>query len=263
MLNIKKTRTTPYHPQSDGMVDRFHRTLVRMLKTYINEHQSDWDDYLPYVTMAYRSVKYETTGCSPNSFMLGREVQTHLDIMYEMLASIKSIPAIRWASESKEKMEAAHRIARGNIAGTLLRQKSLHDRNVSKEKFNKEDEVYIFFPRHIPGLSSKFTNYWRGPFRVVEKNTDVTHDILCWRKGRPQTIHVDRMKGRRSQHLQFETCAGEPNVSPPSRNDEMVIDMVDTEYQRLTQNVRDESLALSSRRTRRPPEWMSDHIAKF
>lgn len=82
LLHIKKTRTTPYHPQSDGMVERFHRTLIRMLRSYVNGHHSDWDDHLPFVMMAYRSVEHETTGCSPNYLMLGREVSTPLDLMY-------------------------------------------------------------------------------------------------------------------------------------------------------------------------------------
>ena len=95
MLDIKKTRTTPYHPQSDGMVERFNKTLVGMLKTYVNEHQTDWDDHLPFVTMAYRSVEHETTGCSPNYLMLGRGVQTPLDIMYELPSSVKNNPENR------------------------------------------------------------------------------------------------------------------------------------------------------------------------
>ena len=57
VLHIKKTRT-PYHPQSDGMVERFNKTLVRMLKSYINDHQYDWDEQLPFLTMAYRSVEH-------------------------------------------------------------------------------------------------------------------------------------------------------------------------------------------------------------
>ena len=42
-LHIKKTRTTPYHPQSDGIVERFNKTLVTMLRACVNEHHSDWD----------------------------------------------------------------------------------------------------------------------------------------------------------------------------------------------------------------------------
>lgn len=73
LLDIQKTHTTPYHPQSDGMVERFNRTLTTMLSAFVNEHHSDWDVHLPYVMMAYRSSIQETTGMTPNMLMLGRE----------------------------------------------------------------------------------------------------------------------------------------------------------------------------------------------
>lgn len=50
--HIKKTRSTPYHPQSDGIMERFNKTLVTMLSAYVNDHHSDWDEHLSYVKMA-------------------------------------------------------------------------------------------------------------------------------------------------------------------------------------------------------------------
>lgn len=47
LLGVKKTRTTPYHPQSDGMVERLNETLVSMLRAYVDDHQRDWDTHLP------------------------------------------------------------------------------------------------------------------------------------------------------------------------------------------------------------------------
>ena len=47
MLGMKKTRTTPYHPQSDGMVERFNRTLPDQLAKFADYHQTDWDQHIP------------------------------------------------------------------------------------------------------------------------------------------------------------------------------------------------------------------------
>jgi transposase InsO family protein len=77
LLQIQKTRTTPYHPQSDGIVERNNRTILTMLSAFVN-----WDEHLPYISMAYRAAEHETTGNTPNCMMLGREVTIPLDIQY-------------------------------------------------------------------------------------------------------------------------------------------------------------------------------------
>ena len=79
LLDIKKTRTTPLHPQSDGQVERFSRTLIEMLCGKIKEDQKDWDLQLPACMMAYRGAVHESTGVTPNLLMLGRELEVPLD----------------------------------------------------------------------------------------------------------------------------------------------------------------------------------------
>ena len=60
-----KTRTTLYHPESDGMVERFNRTLLMMLAMFAGNNRDDWDDLLPAVMTAYRSSVHESTGFRP------------------------------------------------------------------------------------------------------------------------------------------------------------------------------------------------------
>ena len=64
-----KTKTTPYHPESDRLVERFNRTLL--LAMFAGEHKDDWDDFLPPVMMAYRSSVHESMGFSPYRLMFG------------------------------------------------------------------------------------------------------------------------------------------------------------------------------------------------
>lgn len=74
LFQIDKTRTTSYHPQSNGNVERFNRTLGDMLSTFCHKNQDQWDEFLPQVLMAYRASINSSTGQTPNAMMLGREV---------------------------------------------------------------------------------------------------------------------------------------------------------------------------------------------
>ena len=75
-----KTKTTLYHPESDGLVERFNRTLLMMLAMLPSKNREDWDDLLPAVMMAYRSSVLESTGFSPYRLMFGEECTLHMDI---------------------------------------------------------------------------------------------------------------------------------------------------------------------------------------
>ena len=76
LLSIKKTRTTPLHPESDGMIERYNRTLKTQLSLFVAEHQKDWDKYVPLLLMAYRTAIHASTHLTPARLMMGREIRT-------------------------------------------------------------------------------------------------------------------------------------------------------------------------------------------
>ena len=80
LLDIDETRTTALRPQSDGMVERANRTIEATLASFVDKNQKDWDAFLPFVMMAYRSFIHENTGVSPNRVMFGREVTLPVDL---------------------------------------------------------------------------------------------------------------------------------------------------------------------------------------
>lgn len=52
-LGISAIKTMPYHPQTDGLVERFNQTLKRMLLKFVNDTGKDWDRWLPFLLFAY------------------------------------------------------------------------------------------------------------------------------------------------------------------------------------------------------------------
>ena len=83
LLNIAGLRTSPYHPQTDGLVERFNQTLKAMLRKCVSEKGKDWDKLVPYLLFAYREVPQESTGFSPFELLYGRDVRGPLDILRE------------------------------------------------------------------------------------------------------------------------------------------------------------------------------------
>ena len=86
-----KSKTTPYHPQCDGFVECFNRTLLNLLSTSSGQHQSVWDTNLHQVCLAYNTSVQSTTGYSPFFLMFGREACLPIDIGHEQ--PISEVPA--------------------------------------------------------------------------------------------------------------------------------------------------------------------------
>ena len=71
LLGIKKLDTTAYHPQCDGLTERFNRTLKTMLRKHADQHGTQWDQYLHGVLWAYRNTPHESTGEKPSFLLYG------------------------------------------------------------------------------------------------------------------------------------------------------------------------------------------------
>ena len=65
---------------------------------------------------------------------------------------------------------------------------------MSYDQFREGDFVYVYFPQRNPGSSPKLTSYWRGPFRVLAKVSEVLYKVSCGRNEKEQAVHCDRMK---------------------------------------------------------------------
>ena len=142
LLDIEKTRTTPLHPQSDGQVERFNRTLVEMLRGRIKEDQKNWDLQLPACMMAYRGAVHESTGVTPNLLMLGRELEVPLDAITEALPDALSLK-MDYAQAVQKRLASAPDLARRHLNKAAIRQKRNYDKRLAGRPFTVGDSVWM------------------------------------------------------------------------------------------------------------------------
>ena len=71
-FGIQKCRTTAYHTQCNGQVERFHQTLFRMIGKLSTDKKAQWELHLPELLQAYKSTRSAVMGYSPNYLMFGR-----------------------------------------------------------------------------------------------------------------------------------------------------------------------------------------------
>uniref|UniRef100_A0A9J7XPR1 Gypsy retrotransposon integrase-like protein 1 n=1 Tax=Cyprinus carpio carpio TaxID=630221 RepID=A0A9J7XPR1_CYPCA len=83
LLKVRQIRTSVYHPQTDGLVERFNKTLKQMLRRVVAEDQRDWDQMIPYVLFGIREVPQASTGFTPFELLFGRQPRGLLDVARE------------------------------------------------------------------------------------------------------------------------------------------------------------------------------------
>ena len=194
LLQVKKTRTTPYHPQCDGMVERFNRTLLDMLATTLKDHPFDWEYHLSKVCFAYNTSVHSSNGFSPFFLMFGRQAQLPLDLMYGT-GQREEVPTTEYARKLKQSLEEAYALVRTRLSAQHERRKAIYDQKIHGDPYTQGDLVWLHSPAVSRGLSRKLHHVWKGPFRVLERvsNSDYRIKSLSGKK-RVQIVHFDRLK---------------------------------------------------------------------
>eukprot|EP00731_Ephydatia_muelleri_P007367 Em0003g1615a len=149
LLQVRKTRTTPYHPQSDGMVERYNRTLLNLLSLSVSENERDWDVKLPVLLFAYRTSVHETTGVTPFSMMLGREARLPEDLIYGLPVGGAPVPqgGREYVEHLKKAMQNAYKSIRDEAWKEMQHQKNVYDEKQNERQcYQKGDFVWLHCP---------------------------------------------------------------------------------------------------------------------
>ncbi|KAI9560471.1 hypothetical protein GHT06_014495 [Daphnia sinensis] len=191
LLNIKQTRTTAYHPATDGMVERFNRTMGDMLASALTKDEHIWDEYLPYVMYIYNSSVHASTNETPHYLLFGQDPIEPDDIS-------SSAARKRYIDSEADEFFSIWRkaiiIAQEYFRKAQKTQKKFYDRGTTQTTFNVGDKVLLLDSR----LKSKLKPRWDGPFIVNRKMGPLNYAVQRENKNTTTTseivVHVNRMK---------------------------------------------------------------------
>nr|XP_014352698.1 PREDICTED: uncharacterized protein LOC106706359 [Latimeria chalumnae] len=193
LLRIKTLRTSIYHPQTDGLVERFNQTLKQMLKRVVRQDGRDWDLLLPYLLFAFREVPQASTGFSPFELLHARQPWELLDVVRETWESPTppTLTLVEYVAGMKERMEKVSRIVKEHLQAAQTQQKAGYNTGAQLREFKKGDKVLVM----IPTTEHKFLARWQGPYEIAEKINSVNYRVYQPGKRKPfQTYHLNLLK---------------------------------------------------------------------
>ena len=193
MMGIQRTQTTAYHPQGNGQVERFNRTLEQMLSKVVSDHQRDWDEHLQKVLFAYRTAIHDSTGYSPFLVTFGRSPNLPVDIILGRPSPL-SVDVPQFVQKTQTLLQSAFSQVHQNLQQAHHRQKQGADKGIAGEHLQVGDRVWLFVPAVKQGQCKKFTSRWKGPYTVINKTSPVNYRIQLIGGNQQLTVHRNRLK---------------------------------------------------------------------
>ncbi|CAI5660368.1 unnamed protein product [Oreochromis niloticus] len=195
MLGIRKSRTSPYHPQGDAQPERFNRTLLSMLGTLENVQKQNWSQHISQLVHAYNCSQNESTGYSPYYLMFGRNARLPIDICFgAVLEDDAEMTHLQYVDKMRRELKQAYYLATENATKNHLRNKSRYDQRVRDQPLQEGDRVLI---RNV-GLTGKhkLQDRWKSiPYIVITQlpNLPVYKVKPEQGSGGVKTLHRDHL----------------------------------------------------------------------
>ncbi|MCG8048342.1 MAG: RNase H-like domain-containing protein, partial [Candidatus Thiodiazotropha endolucinida] len=193
LTGMKKTRTTPYHPMGNGMVERFNKTLLNMLGTLEDTQKADWKSHVSTMTHAYNAAVHDSTGFSPFYLMFGRHPRLAVDAFLGIPHATETTKSHQdYAGRLNEKLTRAYATASEEAKKSASRQKGYYDENVRNSCLEVGDRVLVEKKGHRG--KHKLADLWEHcPYVVISKPLpDVpVYEVIKEnaRNSKPRTLH--------------------------------------------------------------------------
>ena len=195
-VGIIKSRTTPYHPETNGLVERHNGTLLHMLRTLPEEEKGQWPSKLHKMMFSYNSTQHSSTGFTPFRLMFGREAVLPIDWLLDN--KIPRAPEMtrtydKLASDWVKQMTEVHQQAKQNSEKSKAYNVDLWKRKKKSQTLAVGDRVLVKNRREIGGPGKLRARFEQEIYEVLleRKDNGVVYVVrkIADKKGEKRTLH--------------------------------------------------------------------------
>ena len=204
-LGIEKIQTSPYHPSSNGMIERMNQNITTGISHYVNNEQDNWDDLLPGLLHAYRSTPTRSRGFSPYEMLYGRKMILPPDVKYDP-QECEPNDEEGYMKKLNEQLKHTRKIADEILQTTRTEM----EQGQNQMNFAPYEEGQYVWLKTIPkqGKNKKLAAKFTGPHKIIRRITPVLYFLETPTKFMLKyPVHYDRLKlhkGNEPQDLEVK-----------------------------------------------------------
>ena len=191
LSGVQKSRTTPYHPQSNGKCERINRTILGMLRTLDESQKSRWKDHLQKVVHAYNSTVSSATGYSPFYLLYGREPRLPVDLAFQQTEVGEPTKYRVYVENWQRAMKEAYQLAFSQSEKQAQRNERNFNRRARTSAVLEVGDRVLIRNKREKGGPGKLRSYWEQTvYKVLERKHDSPVYVVEPEKGgEVRTIH--------------------------------------------------------------------------
>jgi len=191
LLGISNRYSTTYHPQTNGQVERYNRTILGQLRTYLKDHQDRWDALVSMLTLAYNSRPQQSTGAAPLEFVTPERIRS---LSVERMVSSRTPEETDCSSRAFREVIRArlrsliHKVRRSLTLAQRLYKRS-YDTRVRPVAKDIQAGNWVFVDGHTR-TKYKLGTRGAGPYKVLTRGEGTfSLDIGSY----PETVSSDHV----------------------------------------------------------------------
>lgn len=172
MLKIYHIKSSPFHPETNGMLERSHQVLKKTLDK-LGATKTNWDEYLAPTLMALRTAPHSALGISPFHLLFGRDAKNPVATMKEKMEELETGPksVVEYIHQLYKQFEEGQKIVETEDAKAKQQSKAQYNKNKTSDPLKNGELVMMLVPREYESL----TCHWNGPFKVIRRLSETTY----------------------------------------------------------------------------------------